>query len=128
MANGARSRFNDSLVYSTNYISPIIKKSLLNMTKVKIDYDEKRRETRFPINSTVKITLPSSATPVIGTCCNISGSGLQIRTDKNIPVDKEVLIDISEGKIEFSAEAIIVRSQAEENGFVLGIKVTNQLK
>ncbi len=98
------------------------------MTRVKIDYNEKRIESRFPINSTVKITVPGSVTPIVGTCCNISGSGLLIRTDKGIAVDKKVLIDINEGKIEFSAEAVIVRNQEDEGSFLLGIRVTNQLK
>lgn len=98
------------------------------MSKVKIDYSEKRRETRFPINSNVKISVPPGTNTILGTCCNISGSGLLIRTDKSIAIDKEILIDIAEGKIEFSAEAIIVRCEEEDGGFLLGIKVTNQLK
>jgi hypothetical protein len=98
------------------------------MTKVTIDYDEKRREKRFPISSTVQITIPNTKTPIIGTCCNISGSGLLIQTEKAVPMKSNVLIDISEGKIEFSAEGVIVRCDKNDDGYYIGVKITEQLK
>ena len=89
---------------------------------------EKRREKRFPINSNVKLTVKPGDKVVMGVCVNISGSGLLIRADKAIAIDKELMIDISEGKIEYSAEAVVVRCQEENGQFMVGIRVTNQLK
>ena len=96
--------------------------------KITIDFSEKRSEKRFPINSEVKITIKSSNKTITGRCMNISGSGLLISTDKAIGTDKEVLIDISEGKIEYGAEAAVVRCEETNGQFLIGIKVTNQIK
>lgn len=98
------------------------------MNTLNMDYDEKRREKRFPISSTVKICKPNSTMPIMGICCNISGSGLLIQAEKAIAMDSKVLIDIAEGKIDFSAEGIIVRCDKNDDGFYIGIKVTQQLK
>ena len=98
------------------------------MAKFTIDFSEKRREKRFPINSEVKITLKPTDKLVVGRCINISGSGLLISTDKSIPLDKDVLIDISEGKIEYGAEATVVRCEEKDGKYFIGIRVTNQTK
>lgn len=98
------------------------------MIKTSIDFSEKRREKRFPISSRVKITTNPDAKIIMGVCMNISGSGLLISTDQAIAADKTIVIDISEGKIEYSAEAVVIRCDENNGKFMIGIKVTNQLK
>lgn len=89
-------------------------------------FREKRAERRFPINSIVHITLASNK-KITGKCCNISGSGLLIFSDKPAPVGGIVRIDIQEGKIDFKAEAEVVRVVEEENGFMIAVRVNQQL-
>ena len=98
------------------------------MTRTTIDFSEKRREKRFPISSQVKLTLKPGDKIVLGVCMNISGSGLMVQTEKAINLDKDLLIDIAEGKIEYSAEGTVVRCEELDGKYLLGIKVTNQLK
>lgn len=90
------------------------------------DYSEKRAERRFPINSEVHMTLSNNKT-VTGRCCNISGSGMLVQSDKPATVGGTVQLSIQEGKIDFKAEAEVVRVTEEEDSFLIALKVNQQL-
>lgn len=96
------------------------------MKKQSKPYDEKRTETRFPINSIAKITLIKSEKVIMGTCRNISGSGMLICTEKTIAPNSLIKIEITEGKIEFNAEATVVRVAQGEKEIMVAVKITKQ--
>jgi hypothetical protein len=89
-------------------------------------FDEKRTETRFPINSIAKITILKTEKVVMGTCRNISGSGLLICAEKTITPNSMVRIEITEGKIEFKAEATVVRVAQDEKEILIALRITKQ--
>lgn len=89
-------------------------------------YNEKRSETRFPINSEVSITLPDNKIAK-GVCCNISGSGMLIKTDSDISVDDAVSLNITEGKIDFNADAVVVRVVEDSGSTLVAVKISKQL-
>lgn len=89
-------------------------------------YNEKRAERRFPINSIVHMTM-SNNKKVTGRCCNISGSGMLVKADKPATVGGNVRLEIQEGKIDFKAEAEVVRIVEEDNAFLIALKVHQQL-
>ena len=69
----------------------------------------KRTQTRFPMNSPVKITLNECKTVIEGMCRNISGSGMLIYTRQNIPTDAMLTVQLAQGKIDFNSQARVVR-------------------
>lgn len=89
-------------------------------------YSEKRSERRFPINSVVNITL-SNKRVIQGICCNISGSGMLIRAEKPVVVGSTVQLDIQEGRIDFKADAEVMRLEEENGQFLLGLKVSKKI-
>ena len=92
----------------------------------KKSFDEKRSETRFPINSIAKLTVLKNDQVIMGTCRNISGSGMLICAEKSITPDTEIKIEIAEGKIEFNAEATVVRTVQDEKETLVAVKITRQ--
>ena len=97
------------------------------MSKQETSYDEKRTETRFPINSVAKITIIKNEKVISGTCRNISGSGMLICTEKTIAPDTAIKIEIAEGKIEFNADATVVRVvQDDTEETLVAVKITKQ--
>lgn len=89
-------------------------------------FAEKRREKRFPINSTVLITLADQK-QISGVCCNVSGSGLLVRADQSITIGSLVQLDIQEGRIDFHADADVVRVDVVDGQFLLGLQLHKKL-
>jgi hypothetical protein len=89
-------------------------------------FTEKRQERRFPISATVLITVANNKT-VEGVCRNISGSGLLVETDKLVRTGRQVRIDIQKGRINFSADATIVRAEEQDGKFLLGVHVDKKI-
>ena len=87
------------------------------MSKQEKSYDEKRAETRFPINSVAKITIIKTEKVISGTCRNISGSGMLICTQKKIAPDTAIKIEI----------ATVVRVvEDDSNETLIAVKITKQ--
>lgn len=89
-------------------------------------FAEKRREKRFPIHSTVLITLADQR-QITGVCCNVSGSGLLIQAEQSIAVGSLVQLDIQEGRIDFHADADVVRADVVDGQFLLGLQLHKKL-
>ncbi len=89
-------------------------------------FDEKRTETRFPINSVAKVTVIKNEKVIMGTCRNISGSGMLICVEKSIKPETAIKIEIAEGKIEFNADASVVRVVEDDDEILVAVKITKQ--
>lgn len=85
-------------------------------------YAEKRSERRFPIHSQVSISLVNKQV-IKGVCLNVSGSGLLVKSEKAILVGSVVQLDIQEGRIDFKADAEVVRCEHDNGAFLLGLKM-----
>ena len=96
------------------------------MNKQNTSFQEKRAETRFPVNSVAKMTILKNDKVIMGECRNISGSGMLISTDKTISPDTNIKIEIAEGKIEFNAEATVVRVVLDDDETLIAVRITKQ--
>ena len=86
------------------------------------DKKGKRGLTRFPMRSKVKITSSTGET-LFGECLNISGGGMLVYAEKEIPADTEINVEILEERIDFNATARVVRSTLSDGGALLGLAV-----
>ena len=87
---------------------------------------EKRAERRFPINSIVQMTLANNK-KLTGRCCNISGSGMLVRADRGAAVGASITLQIQEGKIDYQADAEVVRVAEDDDSFLIALKVNKQI-
>ncbi|SRR5690554_1093661 len=89
-------------------------------------YIEKRRERRFPVSSEVNMILANKRI-IKGVCHNISGSGMLIRAEQSIRVGSRLRLDIQEGRIDFKADAIVMRLEEADGYFWIGLTVNKKL-
>lgn len=89
-------------------------------------YDEKRKERRFPVSSDVKMMLANKRI-VNGVCKNISGSGMLVRAERAIRVGAKLQLEIQEGRIDFKADAVVVRAEVVDDSHWLGLEVNKKL-
>lgn len=58
------------------------------------EYSEKRNFHRMQIGSPVSITLPDSGEEIVGKCLDLSGGGLSVEIDRELPLGMELNICI----------------------------------
>ena len=95
------------------------------MESQKPPYSEKRSEIRLPINAKIDITLKEDNFKLQGVCCNMSASGILVRTKEKIKPGTELLLQMSEGKLDFSADGEVIRLVEDEKHFLVAIKLSN---
>ena len=87
-------------------------------------YDEKRSFIRMKINTPVKVTAEGKDYAAIGK--DLSGSGMLVLLDQELPVGSEVQVNIEQEKdrAPFRATAEVQRvHEKTEEGYLLGLKI-----
>lgn len=89
-------------------------------------YVEKRRERRFPVNSEVSMILANKRI-IKGVCHNISGSGMLIRAEQSLRLGTRLQLDVQEGRIDFKADAIVMRVEEADGYYWVGLAVNKKI-
>ncbi len=91
------------------------------------DYSEKRDFIRMKINTPAQVHIEQEGVVTQAVCNDLSGSGMLLTVDKELPIDSELLVtllpDGSKGP-SLQARCTIARSQqAAKEGCLLGLEI-----
>ena len=89
------------------------------------DQPGKRGSTRWPFPGTTQLWLAEEGGAerlVIGTCCNLSGGGLGIRTDEPLPVGVTAPIAIHLPQATYQGKAIVRHCTEKGKGYYAGLE------
>jgi hypothetical protein len=90
------------------------------------NYDEKRQFIRMKVDTEVTLTVRDNGQQYSGLCKDLSGSGMLIEMDKDIPIGSNVDIRITSGKNPFVADAQVARVKtAPGEKFIVGLKIND---
>lgn len=91
------------------------------------DYSEKRNFIRMTINTPAQVHLEQEGVVTTGICNDLSGSGMLLTVDKELPVESELLVTLSPSNNKgpsLQARCTIARSQqAADNKYLLGLEI-----
>ena len=88
-------------------------------------YSEKRNFIRMKIDTPVQLRCGSET--ISAQCRDLSGSGLLLSSDKALPMDAFVEVHIAqegENRQPFDATAKVVRVDPSDDGFIIGLALT----
>lgn len=95
-------------------------------------YSEKRSFIRMKIGAPLSAKLEAERETIEGLCLDLSGSGLQVETQKSLPVGTELDVEVSSGhghKPTLKAHAKVVRSASnDQGGHSLGLEIIEILQ
>jgi len=84
---------------------------------------DQRREFRFLLNGKLDIIV-SASEQFTGICHNISGSGLLIISPKALTVGQSIRVELSQRRVEFSADAAVIRCEKINDAYHIGVEIT----
>ena len=88
-------------------------------------YSEKRNFIRMKIDTLVELHCGSET--LTARCRDLSGSGLLLNSTKALPLNVDVEVHIAqegENRQPFNATAKVVRVDATDDGFIIGLALT----
>lgn len=89
------------------------------------DYSEKRDFHRMQVNSEIRLT-DDSGNSLTGICRDLSGTGMQLQTDRPFSEGEElaaVLLSPGEDFPPFETRIRVIRCEPVAEGFLLGIGI-----
>lgn len=90
-------------------------------------YTEKRNFIRMKVNAPAQVFPENQETAIEGLCNDLSGSGMLLTLDKNLPVDSDIVVTLSSGDGKspiLKAKCSVARTQVtEEDRCMLGLEI-----
>lgn len=91
------------------------------------EYSEKRDFIRMKINTPAEVQVERDGTITQGICNDLSGSGMLLTVDEDLPVDSDLIVTVGESNSSgpsLRARCTIARSQpASDNKYLLGLEI-----
>ncbi|HET8848243.1 MAG TPA: PilZ domain-containing protein [Marinobacter sp.] len=94
------------------------------------DYSEKRDFHRMQVNSQIAIAT-GSGEQLIGTCVDLSATGMQLSVDRALPLGEELKTRLEPASDQFPPlETVceVVRCEPDGDRFLLGLNITEVLQ
>lgn len=88
-------------------------------------YDEKREFIRMKVDTPVTITVVDTKQSLNGFCKDLSGTGMLLSADGELPLGEAVDVSITSGKNPFVATAEVARVEPENDRYIIGLKINN---
>lgn len=86
-------------------------------------FSDRRAEVRLPINAAITLTILPDNYKIEGVCCNMSASGILIRSKEKVKAGTQLLLTMQEGKIDFSSEGEVIRLVEDDKEYLIAIKL-----
>ncbi|MFT6102133.1 MAG: hypothetical protein ACJATV_000840 [Granulosicoccus sp.] len=94
---------------------------------MKRDYSEKRDFIRMTVNTPAKVQVEQQGIVTQGICNDLSGSGMLLTVDEDIPLENELLVTLmpkSSTEHMLQARCSVARSlKSADNKYVLGLEI-----
>ncbi len=101
------------------------------MNRAHLEYSQKRNYIRMKVDAPIDVTIESQNTSIKGVCRNISGGGMLITIDRELPVGAELtvmLVSLHGHNPRLKAKTVVVRVEADPSGnYTLGVKIKQML-
>ncbi len=98
----------------------------------KRDYSEKRNFIRMKIDTPAEVNIEQKGVTTYGICNDLSGSGMLITVDEDLPVDTELLVTLTPDSNfgpSLQARCTVTRSQqSAQSKHLLGLEIQEILE
>ncbi len=101
------------------------------MSSIDKGFSEKRDFIRMKISAPLSARLSHDEGVIEGLCRDLSGGGMQVETNTNIPAGTELVVEISSDhghNPTLHAKAKVARSSEGAQGYVLGLEILEIIK
>ena len=86
---------------------------------------ERRKEIRRPLHEDVQIRVIDDKLEIIGHCCNLSTSGMLVKSAETIKVGSQLSISLPNQEIGFDADGEVLRVVKDDKHFLIAIKLSD---